>query len=60
MLKVQSLIEKWEKRNLPLNGRVAIAKAFLLSQCVYLLTMLNTNTSDICIKVQKLLNKFFN
>ena len=58
IIKVQSLIEKWKRRNLTLNGRVAIAKAILLLQFVYLLTTLNTNTTAICNQVQKLLNKY--
>ena len=57
IIKVQSLIEKWKRRNLT-NGRVAIAKTILFSQFVYLLTVLDTNTSAICNQVQKILNKF--
>ena len=52
---MQSLIEKW---NLTLNGKVAIAKEILLSPFVYLLTVIDTNTSAICNQVQKIMNKF--
>ena len=58
IIKVQSLIEQWKRRNLTLNGRVAIAKSILLSQFVYLLTILDTNTTSICNQEQKLLNKY--
>ena len=58
IIKVQSLIEKWKRRNLTLNGRVAIAKAILLSQFVYLLTIMYTNTTSIYNQVQQLLNKY--
>ena len=58
ILKVESLIVKWKKRNLTVSGRVAIAKAILLSQFVYLLTILDTTTSSICDRIQTLLNNF--
>ena len=52
ILKVESMIEKWKRRNLTLSGRVAIAKSLLLSQFVYLLTVLDANTSSICQRIQ--------
>ena len=40
------------------RGRVAIAKALLLSLFIYLLKMLDTTTSSICERIQTLLNGF--
>ena len=47
-----------ERRNLTLRGRVAIAKCLLLSQFVYLLTVLDATTSSICQRIQILLNNY--
>ena len=41
LLKVQSLIVTWERRNLTTSGRVHIAKALLLSQLVYYMQVLD-------------------
>jgi hypothetical protein len=40
------MIEKWKRRNLTLRGRVAISKSLLLSQFVYLLTILPTPSAE--------------
>ena len=50
-LKVESLIIKWERRNLTTSGRVAIAKAILLSQFIYLLqTYIKGKTTKVSAK----------
>ena len=41
LLKVQSLIVTWERRNLTTSGRVHIAKTLLLSQLVYYMQVLD-------------------
>ena len=41
LLKVQSLIVTWERRNLTTSGKVHIAKALLLSQLVYYMQVLD-------------------
>ena len=41
LLKIQSLIVTWERRNLTTSGRVHIAKALLLSQLVYYMQVLD-------------------
>ena len=51
ILKVQYLIEKWKRKNLTLNGWVEIAQAIVL------LEIMNTNTSDICRQVQKMMEE---
>lgn len=43
LLKVQSLIVTWERRNLTTSGRVHIAKSLLLSQLVYCMQVLDLN-----------------
>ena len=57
-LKVQSLIIKWERRNLTTSGRVAIAKAILLSQFVYFLQILDVHGNDICERIEHLLQGY--
>ena len=50
-LKVQSLIIKWERRNLTTSGRVAIAKVILLSQFVYFLQILDIHGNYMCERI---------
>ena len=60
-LKVESLIVKWERRNLTTSGRIAIAKAILLSQFVYFLQILDIHNNDICFcqRMEDLLLNYF-
>ena len=58
MLKTQSLIEKWKRRRLTVSGRIGITKCILLSDFVYLLTILDTNITRICDRLQKILDDF--
>ena len=58
LLKVESLINKWERRRLTTTGRVAIAKAILLSQFVYFLQVLDVEESTICERIEKTLHNF--
>ena len=45
ILKTKSLIEKWKRRKLTVSGRVGITKCLLLSNFVYLLTILDTTST---------------
>ena len=58
LLKVESLILKWERRNLTTSGRVAISKAILLSQFMYFLQVLDVDSTDICDRIEKTLHSF--
>ena len=49
---VESLIKKWD------GGRVAIAKAILLSQFVYFLQVLDVEESTISERIEKTLHNF--
>ena len=60
LLKVESLINKWERRNLTTGGRVAIANASLLSQVVYFLQALDVEDSTICERIETTLHNFIN
>ena len=58
ILKTQSLIAKWKRRKLTVSGRICITKCLLLSNFVYLLTILDTTSTKICEKLQTLLDDF--
>ena len=57
-LKVESLIIKWERRNLTTSGRVAIAKAILQSKFVYFLQILDVHNNDLFKKIEDLLQSY--
>ena len=54
LLQVESLIKKWERRNLTTQGRIAIAKSVLLAQLVYPMQTLDLD-DDIIKKIEDLL-----
>ena len=54
LLVVETLIKKWERRNLTTPGRVAIAKSVLLAQLVYPMQTLDLE-DDIIKKIEDLL-----
>ena len=58
ILKTKSLMEKWKRRKLTVSGRVSITKCLLLSNFVYLLTILDTSSTKICEDLQTLLDDF--
>ena len=58
ILKTQSLIAKWKRRKLTVSGRIGITKCLLLSNFVYLLTILDTNSTGICDRLQIILDDF--
>ena len=58
LLKTMSLIEKWKRRRLTVSGRIGITKCILLSNFVYLLTILDTNISGMCERLQTVLDAF--
>jgi hypothetical protein len=54
-VKVKALITKWRSYNLSVNGRVAIAKSFLLSQYTYIGSVLDKVSENHFKGIQKTL-----
>ena len=57
LLKIQSLIVTWERRNLTTSGRVHIAKALLLSQLVYHMQVLDLSENFLA-RTEEILFKY--
>ena len=57
LLKIRALIRKWKPYHLSLRGRITIAKTKLISQVIYISTVLTPNTATIA-EIQTLINNF--
>ena len=55
--KIRALIRKWKPYHLSLRGRITIAKTKLISQIIYISTVLTPNTATIA-EIQTLINNF--
>ena len=55
--KIKALIRKWKPYHLSLRGRITIAKTKLVSQIIYISTVLTPNTA-IMEEIQTLINNF--
>ena len=56
--KVENIIRIWKSRNLTLYGRVQLTKTYLISQVIYLLSVLPTPDMEFLKKFETLLFKF--
>ena len=57
LIRCKTLINNWESRHLPLEGRISIAKSLLLSQFTYLSTVI-TITPDQINQAQTCINNY--
>jgi hypothetical protein len=60
VVKIQNLIRTWNKRKIPLSGKVAIIKSLMVPQLTYVLSTLATPSEKKIKEINKMLYKFLN
>jgi hypothetical protein len=60
MQKITGLITQWQKRQMPLSGKIAIIKSILIPQLTYFLSTMASPEKKLIKKIEKTLYKFIN